>query len=72
MVNNLNKVSYGGKHTPVDDSLKDIYSEFEFEGIKGNIYFHEIRILKPVKLVFVTGSYTNHLERDFGKKWLFH
>lgn len=68
LVNNLNKVSYMGKHTPVDNQLKDIYSDFEFDGIIGNIYFHETRILKPEKLIFLTGSYTNHLERDFGKE----
>ena len=67
LVNNLNKISYGGKSTPVDERLRDIYSPIEFEGHKGNIFYHEMRILKPEKIIFATGSYTNHLERDFGK-----
>lgn len=68
LVNNLNKVSYSGNFTSVDKGLNDIYSSFEYEGHLGNIYYHEMRILKPEKLVFATGNYMSHLERDFGKE----
>ncbi len=68
LVNNLNKLSYGGKSTPVDKRLNDFYKQFTFDEEEGNIFFHEFRILKPEKIVFATGSYIKHLERAFGKE----
>ena len=81
--NNLNKTSLGGGHTdcypPEKPKRKTkkykqfknrddiIYSNFVWNGIDGNIYLHELNILRPTHLVFLSGpDYINHIIRDFG------
>ena len=81
--NNLNKTSLKGKRTecyPPEEprrktqkykqsKLRDkiIYSEFCWNGFKGNIYLHELNILRPTHLIFLSGpGYRNHIIRDFG------
>ena len=82
--NNLNKTSLGGGHTEcyppeapkrktkkynqfkTRDSI--IYSHFVWNGFDGNIYLHELNILRPTHLIFLSGpNYRNHIIRDFGK-----
>lgn len=81
--NNLNKTSLKGKRTecypPGEPNRKSgkyeqyklrdkiIYSEFCWKGFMGNIYLHELNILRPTHLVFLSGpGYRNHIIRDFG------
>lgn len=81
--NNLNKTSLGGGHTdcypPEKPKRKTkkykqfknrddiIYSNFVWNGFDGNIYLHELNILRPTHLVFLSGpDYINHIIRDFG------
>lgn len=81
--NNLNKTSIKGKRTEcyppgepkrrskkyVQYKLRDeaIYTSFEWNGFNGNIFLHELNILRPTHLVFLSGSdYRNHIIRDFG------
>ena len=81
--NNLNKTSLKGNQTEcyppgepkrktkkyIQYKLRDemIYSEFCWNGFKGNIYLHELNILRPTHLIFLSGpGYRNHIIRDFG------
>ena len=81
--NNLNKTSLNGNRTEcyppgepkrrtkkyIQYKLRDemIYSEFCWNGFKGNIYLHELNILRPTHFVFLSGpDYRNHIIRDFG------
>jgi len=67
LVNNLNKVSYGGRMTSAEKRLEEIYAPFEFDKKTGNVFYHEFRILQPRKVLFLCGrGYTKHLIRDFG------
>ena len=69
LVNNLNKVSYGGNKTPVEDSLGDIYKDFRYDiyyNDPKNVFFYEFSILEPKKVLFLCGDYIEHLNRDFG------
>ena len=70
-VNNLNKISKGGKYTPCDDNIDEIiYSDFWYNDLKANIFIHELNILRPTHLVFLCGKgYNNHFKRDFGEKF---
>jgi len=84
--NNLNKTSLGGGHTEcyppgkpkrkskkyVQYKLRDeaIYTSFEWNGFNGNIFLHELNILRPTHLVFLSGpDYRNHIIRDFGSEF---
>lgn len=79
--NNLNKTSLGGKYTPCylklakktnQSLIRDaiVYSEFEYENFLGTIFLHELNILRPTHLVFLSGKgYDNHIVRDFGKEF---
>ena len=67
LVNNLNKVSYGGRMTSAEKRLEEIYAPFYFDEKYGNVFYHEFRILQPRKVLFLCGrGYTKHLLRDFG------
>lgn len=49
---------------------KIVYSPFEFEGVERNIYLHELSILRPTHLIFLSGTgYNNHIIRDFGESF---
>ncbi len=68
LINNLNKTSYAGDHLGVkkDGLLADIYKPFEYDGIMGTILEHELLLLRPSKVVFLTGKgYWYHMARDF-------
>lgn len=58
------------KEYEVNQSLlrdRIVYSPFEFEGVERNIYLHELNILRPTHLIFLSGTgYNNHIIRDFG------
>lgn len=72
LINNLNKVSYGGKRTLLEDRFKEtIYRKFNYDGETENVFFHEFRILKPRKVIFLCGTdqgYIEHLKWHFGEK----
>ena len=56
-----------GKYEQYKLRDKIIYSEFCWKGFMGNIYLHELNILRPTHLVFLSGpGYRNHIIRDFG------
>lgn len=71
-----NKV-YNGKNNKIkainkiiNEIDKTVYSDFKFNGITQNVFFHELNILKPTHLVFLCGKgYNNHIKRDFGEKF---
>lgn len=68
LLNNLNKTSYKGDHTPVksDGILADIYQNVEYEAKSYTVFEHEFRILRPNRIVFLCGKgYGRHIERDF-------
>ena len=82
--NNLNKTSLKGKRTecypPGEPKRKSkkyeqyklrdtiIYTSFDWNGFNGNIFLHELNILRPTHLVFLSGpDYRNHVIRDFGE-----
>ena len=75
--NNLNKTSKNGKFEKRYDSKSRcaylsfqnaLYKDFEFDGFTGNVFLHEIRILKPNKLLFISGTgYNKHIIGDFGE-----
>lgn len=75
--NNLNKTSKNGKYEKRYDSKRQcsyldfqnaVYKDFEFDGFTGNVFLHEIRILKPNKLLFISGTgYDKHIIGDFGE-----
>ena len=82
--NNLNKTSLKGKRTecypPGEPKRKSkkyeqyklrdkiIYTSFDWNGFNGNIFLHELNILRPTHLVFLSGpDYRNHIIRDFGE-----
>lgn len=83
--NNLNKTSLKGKYTPCYPSVVNrktksylrcktrddiVYSDFEFEGVSRNIFLHELNILHPTHLIFLSGTgYDNHIIRDFGEEF---
>lgn len=83
--NNLNKTSLNGEFTPCYPSVVNrktksylrcktrddiVYSDFEFEGVSRNIFLHELSILRPTHLIFLSGTgYDNHIIRDFGEKF---
>ena len=47
---------------------KIVYSPFKFEGVERNIYLHELNILRPTHMIFLSGTgYDNHIIRNFGK-----
>ena len=81
--NNLNKTSLKGKRTgcypPGEPKRKTekykqykfrdeiIYTSFNWNGFNGNIFLHELNLLRPTHLVFLSGpDYINHIIRDFG------
>lgn len=81
--NNLNKTSLKGKRTgcypPGEPKQKTekykqykfrdeiIYTSFNWNGFNGNIFLHELNLLRPTHLVFLSGpDYINHIIRDFG------
>lgn len=67
--NNLNKTSYGGKYTPRDCSdpvQKAVYSDFTYGDLTRNVFIHEMNILRPTHLVFISGKgYDEHIKQDF-------
>lgn len=70
--NNLNKSSYKGKYTPCNNDIDDIIysSDFTFNRLSGNIFIHELNILRPTHIAFLCGKgYNEHIKRDFGEKF---
>lgn len=81
--NNLNKTSLGGDHTPAEKYLSKRYRKpqeptiddmayfpFTFRGFTGTVYHHELDILRPTHLVFLSGKgYDNHIYRDLGEQF---
>lgn len=70
--NNLNKTSFRGKRPKWDERLNEIvYSDFEYEGFIGNLFLHELNILRPTHLVFISGKgYEAEIQRAFGEGFL--
>ena len=70
--NNLNKTSFNGKRPEWNEQLsKIIYSEYDFDNFSGNIFLHELNILRPTHLVFISGKgYTAEIKRAFGEEFL--
>jgi len=67
--NNLNKLSIRGKHERYNGLAASlgVYSRFEFDGQCGNIFDHELLILKPERIVLLCGmNYDNHIKRALG------
>lgn len=69
--NNLNKSSLKGKYTPCNSDIdKIVYADFNFNGLSGNIFTHELNILRPTHIVFLCGKgYNKQIRRDFGEKF---
>lgn len=66
--NNVNKFSYCGQHTRVEDVPEELYHEILFNGVSCSIFLHELKILKPQRLVLLTGKgYGGQVSRDFGR-----
>lgn len=70
--NNLNKTSFNGKRPEWNEELNSIvYSEFEYDGYRGNIFLHELNILRPTHLVFICGKgYSAEIARAFNHDFL--
>ncbi|MCQ4021757.1 MULTISPECIES: hypothetical protein [unclassified Ruminococcus] len=67
LVNNLNKTSINGKLTPYNDN-EFLYQEFKYNQLTHSVYVHELNILKPTHIIFLSGKgYDKHIIRDFGK-----
>jgi len=71
LINNLNKTSFMGKFTPCDkDFDNSLYSDFDYNGLKKNVFIHELNILRPTHLIFLCGKgYDNHIIRNFGENF---
>lgn len=70
LVNNLNKTSYLGQKTACTEDLQFIYEPFVYDGLKANVFVHELNILRPDVLVMLTGrGYDKHIERAFGNEF---